>query len=104
MSDMNPQALRHMWQRVILQALRDALGISKVKDTSVEKARREAQAWLESPSGDFGHVCTLAGFDPDVVREWWRAIKDDPSKIEAAGRFLREAAVRKEAKENEDAE
>lgn len=102
MSDMNPQALRHMWQRVILQALRDALGISNVRDTSVEKARREAKLWLESPSSDFGHVCTLAGFEPEIVREWWMSIKDDPSKIEAAGRFMREAAVRREAKENGD--
>lgn len=102
MSDMSPQALRHMWQRVILQALRDALGSSKVKDANAKVVKSDARAWLEGRSADFEHVCTLAGFDADVVRDWWREIKDDPAKIEAAGRFLREAAVRKEAQESDD--
>lgn len=102
MSDMSPQALRHMWQRVVLQALRDALGGTKVRDANAEFVRREARVWLDGRSKDFDHVCTLAGFDADVVRDWWRAIRDDPTKIDAASRFLREAAARKEAQEEHD--
>lgn len=107
MSDMNPQALRHMWQRVILQALRDALAVSTIKDMNARAVREDARAWLEGGSKDFEHVCTLAGFDAAVVREWWATVKDDEQKFDAAGRFLRDAAARKEARDakgDDDAE
>lgn len=104
MSDMNPQALRHMWQRVILQALRDALAVSQIKDANARAVRSDARKWLEGGSRDFEHVCTLAGFDAAVVREWWLGIRDDETKFKDAGRFLREAAARKEAIEAMEAD
>jgi hypothetical protein len=102
MAEMNPQALRHMWQRVIVQALRDALNMGEVRDGQERQARREARAWLDGNTKDFDHVCTLAGFDPAVVREWWASIKGQQTKFEEAARFMRDAAARKEGKGETD--
>lgn len=90
---MNTQSLQHMWQRVILQALRDAVANPPKMDSAQKVNRREARAWLEGRSGDFDCVCTLAGFNPDVVRNWWKGIKDDKERLDAAASRFREAAT-----------
>lgn len=102
MAEMNPQSLRHMWQRVIVQALRDALATGEIKDGQMRLARREARTWMEGTTKDFDHVCTLAGFDPDVVREWWASIKGRPEGFDEAALFMRDAAARKEGKGETD--
>lgn len=95
MAEANPQALRQMWQRVILQAVRDALSVGGVKSGQVRLQRREARDWMDGGTKDFDHVCTLAGFSPDAVREWWASIKSNPMKFAEAGRLLRDAAARR---------
>lgn len=101
MAEANPQALRQMWQRVILQAVRDALSVGEIKSGQVRLQRREARDWMEGRTKDFDHVCTLAGFSPDAVREWWAAIKSNPMKFAEAGRLLRDAGARRGEAEDE---
>jgi hypothetical protein len=83
-----------MWQRVILQAVRDALSVGNVRRKLEQLHRLEARSWMDGETNDFDHVCTLAGFEPSAVREWWALVKDDPHKFNEAGLLLRDAATR----------
>lgn len=96
------EGARQMWRRVIMQALRDALCTAPSRDRGSRSHRAEAQAWFEGRSSDFDHVCTLAGLDADVIREWWQSVRDDQQKLDDYKRFMREAAVRKQKQEEND--
>ncbi|MEY4863780.1 MAG: hypothetical protein RLZ51_1875 [Pseudomonadota bacterium] len=92
MREIDLQGAQQLWRRVVLQAVRDALVLTlPAKDPAVKRDRREARAWIERGGKDFQEVCTLAGFEPDVVRDWWLSIRDTPQKIEAAARRMRDA-------------
>jgi len=93
MREIDWQSARHMWQRVILQALRDALSNPPKADGAQKAARREARLWLEGRTQDFEHVCSLAGFSADVVRDWWTAIKEDKERLNDTQRRFRDAAT-----------
>lgn len=82
MSDI--ESMRHLWRRVLVQAVRDALGTDDVKDSELRVARQKARVWLNGRSEDFSHVCTLAGYDPEMVRDWWRRMKDNDDEMAAA--------------------
>lgn len=84
------ESMRHLWRRVLVQAVRDALGTSHVKDGGLQVSRSQARTWLEGRSDDFDHVCTLAGYSPDMVRDWWASVKNDDEKFEAASMLLRD--------------
>ena len=88
MSDI--ESLRHLWRRVLVQAVRDALGVRVLKDSSELVERERAQHWLEGRSEDFNHVCALSGYDPDMVRDWWRKVRADEGRMAAAVARIRD--------------
>lgn len=85
--------MQQLWIRVILQAVRDALGSGPIKDADGQLLRHRAREWLEGGTRDFHEVCDLAGFSGDVVSQWWLSIKDSPEAFNSAARFLREAST-----------
>lgn len=56
-----------LWKAVITQALMDAGSESKKPEMKYERA--QAISWLSGLSPDFYAVCSLAGMDPDYVRQ-----------------------------------
>lgn len=63
-----------LWQAVLLRAVMDGLGQGSIdkgpyRAPHAERAQREADAWLTRAGRDMQHVCALAGFDPDAVRD-----------------------------------
>lgn len=84
----NHQGAQQLWQRVVLQALRDAIAARSLDDIRTYHARRDAVDWLDDAGPDFRTVCSLAGFDPEMVRDWWIAINKDAAAMSvAASRF-----------------
>lgn len=75
MPSLDVDAMRQLWQRVLLQAVRDALGTAKVKDGKPGAAKEAAQEWIEGGGKDFQHVCALAGVEAVIVQDWWQAVK-----------------------------
>lgn len=73
-----------LWQAVLLRAVMDGLGQGSIdkgpyRAPHAERAQREADAWLTRAGRDMQHVCALAGFDPDAVRDGYlraRALQD----------------------------
>jgi hypothetical protein len=68
---------RQLWQAVVLRAVMDGLGQGYVSygRAGAERAQVEADAWLRSAGRDMRHVCALAGFDPDAVRDGYVRVK-----------------------------
>jgi hypothetical protein len=64
---------RSLWCAVVLAAIDDAIGrripVDSASATTRARVRDEARDWLLKPNRDFDFVCSLAGFDPDAVRE-----------------------------------
>ena len=60
-------AERDMWCAVVHQAIIDAT--YEGNDPTLKVERDHAVAWLTRPSKDFAEVCSLAGLDPEAVRE-----------------------------------
>lgn len=58
---------RHLWCAVIDLAIADAQ--SKRTSEQAQREKAEALRWLLVPNKDFDTVCSLAGFDPDAVRD-----------------------------------
>lgn len=83
------EAARDMWRRVILQAVRDALGISSLRGGESKLARREARDWLEHGGEDFVNVCTLAGVNHEKVQRWWRAVSVSEASIRRSAAAIR---------------
>ena len=70
MSEHTPEA--KLWRAVVTQAVIDASWKQTGKHASVDDSvlnRDRARAWLLGNSADFRHVCSMAGFDADAVRE-----------------------------------
>lgn len=65
---------QRLWQTVLIQAINDALHDDPYSPENT-RAKREAISWLTRGTADFREVCSLAGFDPDHVREAWRCGK-----------------------------
>ena len=78
------QAAQRLWQRVVLQVLRDAIASRSLDDIETFYARRDAIDWLDAAGPDFRCVCSLAGFDPEMVRDWWAAINNDAAAMSVA--------------------
>lgn len=57
---------RQIFAATIERAALDADG--RAWGTTVHE-RREADRWFRQGGEDFHHVCSLAGFDPDFIRE-----------------------------------
>jgi len=57
-----------MWQSVVVKAALDATSNpSSSSDDYI--AKKNADAWLRTGGRDFKEVCSLAGLDPDFIRE-----------------------------------
>ena len=87
---MKHDAAQSLWHRVLVQAVRDAVATPDIVRKGDRLAISKAQTWLEDGAADFATVCLLAGRDPDKIREWWLAIKDDPEKITAVRLSMRD--------------
>lgn len=67
--------MEQLWSAVLAQAVADALGQSGFcrKDYTTRGVlhcpHAEALAWIKEGGEDFRTVATLAGFDPDAVRD-----------------------------------
>lgn len=88
----NPQAARHLWQRVVLQALRDAIVVRKRPDSAHQAARSAAICWLDGGTADFNEVCSLAGFDPEMVRDWWQHLRSDRDAMTQAAKQFKDCS------------
>lgn len=66
------RALRRLWQAVLGEALTLALGgsVSAIGAGKPHPERDAARRWIGGR--DFDLVCAFAGYDPDVVCEWYR--------------------------------
>lgn len=66
---------QRLWQEVLYTAIEDALIGSNDSGTS-EQAKRSAtyraRSYLTKPNADFNQVCSLAGLDPNAVRDAMR--------------------------------
>ena len=83
-----------LWQAVILQAVHDAVSSVRIRDKSqMRKAimiRDECRDWLLKGSKDFRLVCTLAGLDPDDVRDMAQSLsRKDWPRLLKIGRPIR---------------
>jgi hypothetical protein len=60
-----------LWQAVLLRAVMDGLGQGYVSygRAGATRAQVEADAWLRRAGRDMQHVCALAGYDPDALRD-----------------------------------
>lgn len=56
---------------IIVQAIRDAIGIPADTRRANETARNQHRAlvWIKVPNPDFNEVCEGAGFDPATIRK-----------------------------------
>jgi hypothetical protein len=91
----NHQGARQLWQRVLLQALRDAASPRERLRSDEDVAQASAKSWLDDAGPDFRDVCHLAGFSPEIVADWWAAAKRDPDKMRAAERWFQDNHNRK---------
>lgn len=62
-----------LWQGVVYQAVYDANMVFNVTDKdnlrTVERIKREADAWIRSGGKDYRRACDLAGIDPQFIRD-----------------------------------
>lgn len=79
----------NLWQQVLLQAVNDAVrGISGGGESAMTRARliQQTRDYITIPNRDFNEVCSLAGMDPEAVRERVKPMIDAaPSPEELAG-------------------
>lgn len=61
----------NLWRAVLMQTIAEASGTGLVGTTPSSRARviSEARDYLTIPNEGFNTVCSLAGLDPDAVRE-----------------------------------
>ena len=104
--------LRTLWQSVLVQAVSDALSeintttashLSVKRFTARACERRirskecaDADSWLRGGGKDFRHVCSLAGFDPDFIRDSY--VSGRMSKLDLDGSALGRARKEREKK------
>lgn len=71
------EASQTLWRMVLRQSIDDALGRSIIpyKDPlSVRTFLSQSRSYILSPNRDFAEVCSLAGLDPDAVRDRLRPV------------------------------
>lgn len=70
-------AEQEMWASVVQLAFSDATATSTSKTAPATRLeRQQARDWLVGNSRDFREVCSLAGVDPDAVREQAQKLQD----------------------------
>lgn len=96
----------NLWQQVLLQAVNDA--IRGIKDSNIATTRarliQQARDYITVPNRDFNEVCSLAGLDPEAVRERVApmiAAAPSPEELanpEAQSRLTRPCAAQRQSK------
>ncbi len=107
---------RQLWQSVIIRAVMDAarddmdeiegdidddpesIRSRNVRRRAYNTEQRQADAWLRGNSDDFRHVCHLAGFDPDFIRDAYTAGRINVDDLKGGEDARRRYAERKETK------
>jgi len=70
-----------LWQAVVDQALQDAL--QSDDDKSITQLERDrTRIWLTRGSQDFDDVTSMAGYDPDFIREAYVSGRITPDRWE----------------------
>lgn len=72
--DLDARACRKLWQAVLLENMRNAVGVAMEAERA--RAQLQARAWMGSAG--FHEVCDLACVDADSVLAWYRRAKDSP--------------------------
>lgn len=75
---------KHLWCAVLGQVIADATTMRTGKDA--QRDQREAIEWLLTDTIDFRTVCTLAGVDPEAVRERFMRIPGVVEKFQETQR------------------
>lgn len=83
----NEENEKHLWCAVLGQAITDATTTRTGKDA--QRDQRAAIEWLTTDTMDFRTVCTLAGVDPDAVRERFMRIPGVLEKFQGTERDRR---------------
>ena len=74
---------QRLFQSVVLTAVMDATNESETsRDALMNK--RDADAWLRGNRKDYRLICSMAGMDPDFVREAYLAGRIDRELIRKA--------------------
>ena len=87
---LQPDDCQRLWQRVVVQAVRDLVGTKTLKSRDCEIAQQQAQSWLTSGSEDYYTVCSLAGVDPFALRRWADRHMSDPNAQTSVSKLLKE--------------
>lgn len=90
MLQMQVDDCRRLWQRVIVQAVRDLVGTHTMKSRDVEMAMDQARSWLTGGSEDYFTVCSLAGVDPFALRRWAEAHIANPHAQTSLSKLMKE--------------
>ena len=70
---MNYDALKRLWQGVLVRAIEDAQGRdgAGVAGTSRSRITEQSRRWLlQGNCHEFRTACDAAGIDPEDVRQW----------------------------------
>lgn len=79
-----------LWQQVLVQAVHDALSPNKLGKGAkgggmiTELDRHLAAQWISRGGHDFRLVCSLAGVDPDFLREAFNNGRIDHARLLSA--------------------
>lgn len=82
--------LRRLWQRVVVQAIRDLVGTKTGGPHETDTNQRLAEVWLTGGSEDFYTVCALAGVDPHALRRWAENHISNPGSNTSLSKLMKE--------------
>lgn len=90
MLQMQTDDCRRLWQRVVVQAVRDIVGTKTLREREYEIAQRQALNWVRSGGDDYFTVCSLAGVDPHALRRWAERHVENPNAQTSVSKLLKE--------------
>lgn len=74
---------QRLWQSVLYRAVMDATDPDPGSDETI-RAKRDALSWLRGGGKDYRKVCSLAGVDPDFIRDAFLAGRINRDLLKAA--------------------
>lgn len=90
MFQIQPDDCQRLWQRVIVQSVRDLVGTKTLKSRDCEMAQQQAASWLTGGSEDYYTVCGLAGIDPYALRRWAEKHLENPGAQTSVSKLMKE--------------
>lgn len=93
-----PHVFSDLWRTVLLTAIEDAIHGPAYASSPTQKLRETeaARAYILKPNPDFAEVCTLAGCDPEAVRDRVAImIRNAPAADVLAASHRKTKAIRK---------